>query len=509
MHSLHRPSHAFAPRLRVGAATVLIALVTPPLAAQPRETGRSIIPVASQWPGARPGQVNISADGRYVTYQANRGDGWKLFLHEVGQPFSREIAGLGDTPYYGIISPSGRWLLFGKKGWIWKAPIEGGEMSLMFSSNHSKVWETDETFLITKGTGGVWRVKADGSRQEEQVAAVDTASGAVNYQRPALLPGGKGVLVSVGFGTGVDLRKIGVVSLPSGKLTILDEYGIHPRYAESGHILYTQGNTVRALPFDLERLQVTGPSATVVEGVHVYGNLTSQFDISRNGVLVYVPGPSDMNRVWPTTLVWVDRLGRESSFDTPAEKTYGAVRMSPDRRFLAAEVGAGLHLFDRQSGTWSVLSEGGNSGGPVWSRDSKTLYYSKSGVLGRQPIDTTGAWEEVWRGDDEFWAFTLSLDGNQLLGADWIPETGLSSLAGVSLDGTPRHTSLLGGGAAVRRNAAISPDGRWIAYVERAGGLDRVYVQPYPGGGSPVWVSEGAAGEAAEPIWSRSSSEVF
>jgi hypothetical protein len=55
----------------------------------------------------------------------------------------------------------------------------------------------------------------------------------------------------------------------------------------------------------------------------------------------------------------------------------------------------------------------------------------------------------------------------------------------------------------------VSPDGQWLAYVERNSGLDRVYVEPMAGDGSRVLVSEGAIGEAAVPVWGRSSEELF
>jgi hypothetical protein len=55
----------------------------------------------------------------------------------------------------------------------------------------------------------------------------------------------------------------------------------------------------------------------------------------------------------------------------------------------------------------------------------------------------------------------------------------------------------------------ISPDGAWMAFVEKVGGLDRIYVQPYPEGGEAVFVSEGAVGEAAEPVWGRDATELF
>jgi len=53
---------------------------------------------------------------------------------------------------------------------------------------------------------------------------------------------------------------------------------------------------------------------------------------------------------------------------------------------------------------------------------------------------------------------------------------------------------------------ALSPDGRWIAYVSAAGGQRNVYVRRFPEGDSQWRVSpDGGTG----PVWARSGQELF
>ena len=53
---------------------------------------------------------------------------------------------------------------------------------------------------------------------------------------------------------------------------------------------------------------------------------------------------------------------------------------------------------------------------------------------------------------------------------------------------------------------ALSPDGRWLAYVSNESRRNEVYVQPFPGPGERIQVSvEG--GE--EPAWTRDGRELF
>jgi dipeptidyl aminopeptidase/acylaminoacyl peptidase len=49
---------------------------------------------------------------------------------------------------------------------------------------------------------------------------------------------------------------------------------------------------------------------------------------------------------------------------------------------------------------------------------------------------------------------------------------------------------------------AISPDGRWLAYVSDESGYDEVYVRPFPAGGAHVQVS---ADGGSDPRWEKDS----
>jgi serine/threonine-protein kinase len=72
----------------------------------------------------------------------------------------------------------------------------------------------------------------------------------------------------------------------------------------------------------------------------------------------------------------------------------------------------------------------------------------------------------------------------------------------LSLNGTPRVEPLLQT-PFDERNAAISPDGRWMAYESNESGQSQVYVRPFPnladaryqistgGGRTPAWAPDG------------------
>ena len=79
----------------------------------------------------------------------------------------------------------------------------------------------------------------------------------------------------------------------------------------TGHLVYSAGGIVFAVPFDPVRQAVTGESVPVVEGVmRPLGAFTGsvQFATSVNGTLLYVPGPVGTTK-GERALATADRAG--------------------------------------------------------------------------------------------------------------------------------------------------------------------------------------------------------
>jgi hypothetical protein len=55
-------------------------------------------------------------------------------------------------------------------------------------------------------------------------------------------------------------------------------------------------------------------------------------------------------------------------------------------------------------------------------------------------------------------------------------------------------------------SAKFSPDGRWIAYASDESGKSEIYVQPFPGPGPKIQISNGGG---FDPVWRRSGGELF
>ena len=69
----------------------------------------------------------------------------------------------------------------------------------------------------------------------------------------------------------------------------MQQGGIYGRYLPTRHLAYVREGTLFAAPFDLGRLEVTGPPAPIVEDVQTsLPYWSAQFDFSQTGTLVYL-----------------------------------------------------------------------------------------------------------------------------------------------------------------------------------------------------------------------------
>src|SRR5262249_43051242 len=106
-------------------------------------------------------------------------------------------------------------------------------------------------------------------------------------------------------------------------------------YVPTGHLLFAVGETIRAAPFDLGRLAVTGPAVPVVDDVAM--NPTdgaAAFDVSESGTLAYLPVGS---YVTESDVVLVDRSGNETRA-IPESDRYNHPRLSPDRQHVSVDI---------------------------------------------------------------------------------------------------------------------------------------------------------------------------
>src|SRR5262249_49169153 len=92
-------------------------------------------------------------------------------------------------------------------------------------------------------------------------------------------------------------------------------------------------------------------------------------------------------------------------------------------------------------------------------------------------------------------------DGHALILGASTPQRA-QQLAMLPLDGKQNPVSVDGAGP----QGVVSPDGRWIAYVNSASGRSEIYVRPFPGPGVAPRVQTAGGNE---PVWAPNGHELF
>jgi len=470
------------------------------------------------------GSLAVSPDGSRVAYVADtpgmdRGkDQWerrRIHVRRFDEPEATSLSGTEGARGL-FFSPDGQWIGFTEGTELKKVPVSGGAVLTVHDVKDfgmGATWTSDDTILFADGSrGALWRVGADGGAAEV-LASPDRGRGEQAYRWPEILPGGRAVLFSVRSfdDTESDDGAIDALSLETGERKRLVVGGAAARYAPSGHLVYAREDTLRAVRFDADRLEVVGPSAEVLSGVAPDRRFGAPaFGVAEDGTLVYLPGVPDPG----PSAVWVDRQGVASPlFDEPG--AYAALRLSPEQGRVAVAVGsqAGrIAVYDRASGRLNPATQRPVSADPVWGVDlawrpdgTQIAFQSGggSGDLLQVAADGSGAVETLLESEYPARPASFSPDGRYLAFEQSHPETGLDIWL-LPMDGsgeptpflvTPFHES----------SPAFSPDGRWIAYASYQTGESDVFVTPFPGPGPRMRVStEGGS----SPRWTRGGREI-
>ena len=120
----------------------------------------------------------------------------------------------------------------------------------------------------------------------------DQARGELDHLWPEMLPGGRAVLFTITATTGgPDAAQVAVLDLATGTPRVLMRGGSHAHYVPSGHLVYTAGGTLRAIPFDLARLETRGTPVTVLPRLVTKPQGAGDFVVAADGTLAYVDAP--------------------------------------------------------------------------------------------------------------------------------------------------------------------------------------------------------------------------
>ena len=463
--------------------------------------------------GASP-SLAISPDGTRVVYVS--ANGTQLSVRALDSLTPNHLTGLG-SPTQPFFSPDGRWIgFFDGLNALKKVSATGGPAvtlcGLGGAAPRGATWGPDGTIIFATDdpATGLWRVSETGGTAE-LLTQPERGSMVVDHHWPHLLPGGRAVLFTIIQFAGLSAAapQLAVLDLGTRALKQLLP-GRHPLYVPTGHLVYEASGALRAVGFDLGRLEVVGASVPVLEAVATSLHGACGVNLATNGTLVYVPGGvSDAAR----RLVWVARDGTEEVITGAPPGSYVIPRISPDGTKVALDNRGprpNIWIWDIPRRTITRFTFGLEAY-PVWSRDGHHLAFtsfdSASGTGHLFWRSTTGATpaEQLAPSERSRYASSFTPDGTRLLFREEAGPMGLD-IAMLTLGAEPRIDFLIQT-PFNELNPEISPDGRWLAYESNESGRNEIYVRPFPDVRGGLWQISTEGG--VHPAWVANGRELF
>ena len=450
--------------------------------------------------------VAISPDGTQMAYLANR----QIYLRPMAELAGRTITNQAPrTITNPVFSPDGKSIAYfdGLDGALRRIAVTGGvPVTICPTGNPAGMsWDNNGIVLGDSSRRGIVRVSPNGGNPELLVSEKNDEH--LGY--PQILPGGRELMFTAGKGVNWDTARIVAQNLKSGARTTLIAAGSAARYVPTGHIVYALGGVLHAAPFDLDRLEVTGASVPIVEGVlRDRATGVAQFVFSDSGSLLYVPGSLDSRQ---RLLAIVDDNGAVQRLKLPPAG-YMFPRVTHDGKRLAYMLDDGqepqIWVYDlSEANAPRRLTFQGSNRYPVWSADDQRVAFQSDseGDLGIfwKHADGTGTAERLTaRGPGRYVPDSFSPDGQYL--SYTAGNNSISTIWILSLRDR-KATLFADSPSGVAEASTFSPDSRWIAYTVASANVHyKVYVQTFPATSGKYEIGEGTS-----VLWSRDGKKLI
>jgi serine/threonine protein kinase len=458
--------------------------------------------------------IAISPDGTKIAYSISENGVPQLYVRPLNSFNATLISGTTNAtaPFF---SPDGQWIGFLADSKLKKVAVNGGAVETICEAPgfRGASWGLNNNIILSPEYASSLMSVAGPEGGLESVSRLDTTQGERTHRWPQVLPGGDMVLYTIGdenHPNSYTNAELAIQSLKSGERHILNVRGEMARYIEPGYLIVARNGALLAAPFSLKEFKVTKDLQLVVANVDGdLGSGISYFDVSRSGILVYMQG----SRAEEMKLVWVDRHGNVDPLPLPP-RSYSSPRISPDAKKLAVTVGRlygtdnDIWIYDFQTGVFRRLTFGQSMWDPVWSPDSRKLYFS-SGLSGKRgimvkPIDGSSAEQLVFAIEEPIYPISTSPDGRQLI---LNRQSGLTEADILVLNlNDNQKVSPLFKTDLFEFCGEISSNGKYFAYTTNETKRFEIFINTYPDLKGKWQVS---AEGGTQPSWSRDGKELF
>jgi len=469
---------------------------------------RPVVPLMLDVPNANPdlSRFAVSADGSRFAFGTDEG----IAIRDAGQREYRVLPGTqgGESPSF---SPEGDWIVYASRGILRKIAISGGSPLRVMASDSvlsGRVnWGADGSIVFEHGTQ-LYLVPA-GSDKPRRLAKATSAGS------PRLVPDGRGVLY-------VDDRrgsKLMYYDLAADTAFTVLEESSEAQYLPTGHILYVAlSGGLFAVRFDPKRHVVSGTPVPILSDIQPNGGV-SPFIVTRDGTLAYRAGTDPESR-----LLMRDPRGRIDTLPI-SPKILSYARFSPDGRSLALTIGSArgtnrhTEIYDFAHGSLIPFTMEGGGHSPIWSHDGKRLAFTAEGTdtdaedIFVQPVDRSSKPIQVEKlpGDQHAtaWPADTILVYSNAVSARTLGSQAAGGGVWVLNPASPKSAarSILDAQWG-EFDAAISPDGLWIAFTSNESGTVEIHVRRFGAAdASGEWKVSSGGGQRAR--WSGDGRTIF
>jgi Tol biopolymer transport system component len=450
----------------------------------------------------------IAPQGDRVAFVAADDHGGRLlWIRSLSDGSAHSLPGT-DAATFPFWSPDGKSIGYFAGGKLKRVPVNGGSPTDIADVEGARggSWNQDNVIILTPITQtGIYKVSGSGGTLQP-VTKVDT-SRHTTHRWPYFLPDGDHFLYLAASHAKphADLDEIYVASL-DGKENRRLTGATSNAIAVPGYLLFLQGTTLTAQPFDESSATLKGEPIPIAQNVHFEeGNWRGVFDAAPDGTLLYqgVVGAQG------SQLLWYGRDGRILQKLSDIDR-FAELRLSPDGRRLAVAVGdpsSSIFVYDLVHEVRTRYTfNNSTSRSPVWSPDGSQIAFS---------VDHSGGTDVMVVGADSagsekqlFTSATLKRP------TDWSPDGKYLLLTEIQVG---NGVSLLpsSGGVETKEflpqkentnDAHFSPDGHWVAYTSQESGRFEVFVTQFPGAQGKWQVSTQGGSQVR---WRRDGKAIF
>jgi Tol biopolymer transport system component len=469
-------------------------------------------PADAQFATAVLGAPALSPDGAKLAFLTGDASETKLWVRDLSTGALHQMENI-ERPSFPFWSPDGKYIGFFSAGKLKKAALAGGPVQILCEAPEGRgaSWSPRGVIIFTPNIREPLYKVAEGGGVPEKITE---AQPGWTHRNPYFLPDGDHFLFTYREAVGAATTTVGVgalygASLSGEKPRQILEAGSNVQYSE-GYLLYLRETVLVAQPFDPKSLKLSGSATPVAEKLDYWNARDLAAFAAARDTLVFRHG--SLPKTQP---MWVDRTGKElGSFGEPG--LYLAPRSSSDGSLVGLvrpdiDTGKGdVWVVDTSRNTMSRSTFADAASATfAFSPDAKriavgTIAGTATGGVWIQPTSGPGAQEKLETPKTFATVISWSPNGRYLFLMVQNNAT-RQDIYYIDLDGDKKLTPFLQS-PANEAGAALSPNGKWLAYQSDESGRYEVYVTAFPGPGGKWQVSNGGGGF---PSWSGDGKQLY